>query len=124
MRASQALYGGSIPLARSIKIANENINGVIMQEAKIAQSEIGRLYNRLSKIYDLWGNLAESKARNRALELADIKNSQNILEVAVGTGWAFKEIVKRNPSGFNCGIDLSDGMLEKARKKLKNSTAN
>jgi len=78
-----------------------------MEEAKIAQSEIGQLYDKISNIYDLWGNLAESKARNRAIELADIKDGQKILEVACGTGLAFREIVKKNPSGFNYGIDLS-----------------
>jgi ubiquinone/menaquinone biosynthesis C-methylase UbiE len=40
------------------------------------------------------------------------------LEVAVGTGLAFFEIVKRNPNGRNVGIDLSTGMLSKARKRL------
>jgi ubiquinone/menaquinone biosynthesis C-methylase UbiE len=52
------------------------------------------------------------------LELAEIKNGLDILEVAVGTGLAFYEIVKRNPDGTNIGIDLSEGMLNKARKRL------
>ncbi len=38
--------------------------------------------------------------------------------MAVGTGLAFYEIVKRNPHGHNAGIDLSNGMLDKARKRL------
>ena len=42
--------------------------------------------------------------------------ARNILEVAVGTGLAFYEIVKRNPEGTNIGIDISSGMLKKARK--------
>jgi ubiquinone/menaquinone biosynthesis C-methylase UbiE len=39
--------------------------------------------------------------------------------VAVGTGTAFYEIVKRNPEGMNMGIDLSEGMLRKAKKRLQ-----
>jgi ubiquinone/menaquinone biosynthesis C-methylase UbiE len=39
--------------------------------------------------------------------------------VAVGTGLAFQEIVKRNPRGENTGIDLSRGMLEKAKNRLQ-----
>ncbi len=35
-----------------------------------------------------------------------------------GTGLAFYEIVKRNPNGSNVGIDLSPGMLEKAKTRL------
>lgn len=87
-------------------------------DANISQSEIASVYNSISKVYDFWGYLTESKARNRALELAEIKNGQQILEVAVGTGLAFYEIVKRNPNGTNIGIDISSGMLKKARIRL------
>jgi len=37
--------------------------------------------------------------------------------VAVGTGLAFAEILRRNPSGSNEGIDLTEAMLAKARRK-------
>lgn len=87
-------------------------------DALIAQDKIADVYDSLSKVYDIWGNLTESKARRRALELAGIKDGQKILEVAVGTGLAFYEIVKRNPNGTNIGIDISVGMLKKARKRL------
>jgi ubiquinone/menaquinone biosynthesis C-methylase UbiE len=87
-------------------------------DARISQQEIVGVYNSLARIYDIWGYLTESKARDRALELAEIKNGQNILEVAVGTGIAFFEAVKRNPDGTNVGIDISDGMLNKAKKRL------
>ncbi len=87
-------------------------------DARISQKDIVTLYDSLSGIYDLWGTLAESRARKRAIELAEIKDGQKILEVAVGTGLAFYEIVKRNPNGQNIGIDISPGMLDKARKRL------
>lgn len=85
-------------------------------DAKVPQDEIGHVYDRLAGIYDIWGKLTESRARNRAIELAEIRNGQNILEVAVGTGLAFYEIVKRNPDGINIGVDLSKGMLKKDGK--------
>jgi len=88
-------------------------------DARVSQSEIGRIYDKLSAVYDIWGMMTESRARNRAIELAAIEDGQNIFEVAVGTGLAFYEIVKRNPHGRNAGIDLSDGMLEKAKKRLR-----
>ena len=87
-------------------------------DARVPQNEIAGIYDSLSKIYDTWGKLTESRARSRALELAEIQNGQKILEVAVGTGLAFYEIVKRNPNGTNIGIDISAGMLKKARKRL------
>ena len=41
------------------------------------------------------------------------------IEVAVGTGAAFAELVGRNPNGSNIGIDLSQKMLAKAKKRLQ-----
>jgi len=87
-------------------------------DARVPQNKIGAVYDKIAPIYDIWGKLTESRARNRAIELAGIKNGQHILEVAVGTGLAFYEIVKRNPNGTNLGIDLSQGMLDKAKKRL------
>ena len=87
-------------------------------DARVSQSEVGSVYDKLAGLYDIWGTLTESRARSRAIELAQIQDGQNILEVAVGTGLAFYEIVKRNPRGTNVGIDLSQGMLDKAKKRL------
>jgi len=87
-------------------------------DARVSQSEIALAYDKLSGIYDIWGMLTESRARGRAIDLAAIEDGQHILEVAVGTGLAFIEIVKRNPHGKNVGIDLSPGMLEKAKQRL------
>lgn len=91
-------------------------------DARISQDEIHRVYDRLATIYDIWGTFTESHARNRAIELARIENGQSILEVAVGTGLAFYEIVKKNPHGKNMGIDLSQGMLSQAKNRLKHLT--
>ena len=91
-------------------------------DARIPQDQIGQLYDKLANVYDVWGKLTESRARHRALELAAIEDGQSILEVAVGTGLTFREIVKRNPHGLNAGIDLSPGMLAKAKERLKKLT--
>lgn len=93
-----------------------------MQKAKIPQTQVPALYDRKAGIYDVWGKLTETKARNRAIEVADIRDGQTILEVAVGTGLAFQEIVKRNPTGENRGIDISPGMLAKAKQRLSSSS--
>ena len=87
-------------------------------DAKIGQENIGAVYDRIAPIYDIWGMLTESSARKRAIALAQIEDGQSVLEVAVGTGVAFSEIVKRNPNGTNTGIDLSKGMLAKAKQRL------
>jgi ubiquinone/menaquinone biosynthesis C-methylase UbiE len=91
-------------------------------DARISQNKIGSVYDKIAPVYDIWGKFTESHARNRAIELAEIEDGQTILEVAVGTGLAFFEIVKRNPNGINIGIDLSQGMLEKAKKRMNQLT--
>ncbi len=93
------------------------------REARVSQQDVAGVYDSLSTFYNVWGKLTESKARTRALELADIEDGQRILEVAAGTGLAFHEIVKANPGGRNVGIDLSEGMLAKARQRLKKPPA-
>ena len=64
------------------------------------------------------GTFHGKKAQDKAIELSKIKDGLTILDVAVGTGNLFNRILKRNPSGFNIGIDISKGMLTKAKSKL------
>ena len=90
-------------------------------KARVAQRDVAPLYDKLARFYDLWGHLTESKARKRALALADIKTGQDVLEVAVGTGLAFADVVRANPGGRNVGIDISQGMLSKAGQRLRSA---
>ncbi len=73
-------------------------------------------YKNVVWFYDFWSLLTESKAAQKVIDFAAIKNGQNILEVACGTGVVFKKIVRQNPDGLNLGIDLSPDMLNKARE--------
>ena len=87
-------------------------------DAKVPQEEVRKLYDRTAWFYDAWAILTESKAQKRAIEIASIQNGTSILDMAVGTGRLFREIMKRNSSGHNYGIDISQGMLAKAKNKL------
>ena len=53
-------------------------------DAKVSQDQIGFVYDKLSGIYDIWGRMTESRARDRAIEIARIEDGQDKLEVAVG----------------------------------------
>jgi ubiquinone/menaquinone biosynthesis C-methylase UbiE len=87
-------------------------------EVKLSKTDVKRIYARVSNIYDFWSFLTESKAVSRAVQIANIKNGETILEVAVGTGYLFERIVWINQAGRNEGIDLSPEMLEKAKNRL------
>jgi ubiquinone/menaquinone biosynthesis C-methylase UbiE len=52
-------------------------------------------------------------------DLLNVRDGESILEVAVGTGLLFAEILKRNPHGRTIGIDLTDAMLRQARHKAE-----
>jgi len=84
---------------------------------QLNKTQIREVYGKISSSYDLWARLTETKARDRCLELAEIKDGQSILEVAVGTGMTFEKILQKNPSGWNEGFDLTTEMLAEARIK-------
>jgi ubiquinone/menaquinone biosynthesis C-methylase UbiE len=55
------------------------------------------------------------------LELAAIRNGEAVLEVAVGTGILFEQVLKANPNGRNEGIDLTQEMLAHAISRAEKS---
>ncbi|MGD8987607.1 MAG: class I SAM-dependent methyltransferase, partial [Syntrophobacterales bacterium] len=83
------------------------------------KNDVPKIYKKVASIYDVWGQLTESKARKRCLDLADIRDGESVLEVAVGTGLAFVEILGLNPTGKNEGIDLTEEMLDRAQEKAQ-----
>ncbi|HTM19930.1 MAG TPA: methyltransferase domain-containing protein [Kofleriaceae bacterium] len=87
--------------------------------AGVAQEAIPGVYARVARVYDLWAAATESRARARTLELAGIRDGERILEIAVGTGGTFAEVVRRIPGGTNTGIDLTPEMLARARAKAE-----
>lgn len=94
----------------------ETKNGII--EAPLKADRIREIYNFASNFYAL-ANPFEKKARMRGIELADIKPSDKVLEVAIGLGYSFLEILKRiDKENAAFGIDLSPSMLAKAKKLL------
>jgi ubiquinone/menaquinone biosynthesis C-methylase UbiE len=92
-------------------------------DAKLNKDEVREAYRKSSSMYDIWSGLTESKSRRRCLEVADIKNGESVLEVAVGTGILFEKILELNPTGRNEGIDLTEEMLTRARARAQKSGA-
>ena len=95
-----------------------------MPDAQIEKGRIADVYRKIAPSYDLWAWLTESRARDRCLELAAIRNGEAVLEVAVGTGLTFARILEANPSGRNEGIDLTKAMLIRAERKAADSGSN
>ena len=86
--------------------------------SKLEKKDVVEVYTQTAPVYDIWGSLTETKARQKAMEMAQIKDSMSVLEVAIGTGLTLQEIIVANPHGANIGVDLTPTMLEKARARL------
>lgn len=76
-------------------------------------------YRKVAWFYNLWSRLTESKASEKSIEFAELKNGDKVIEIACGTGLVFEKILRKNPAGLNLGIDLSGAMLSKAKKLMK-----
>lgn len=87
-----------------------------MIEAKAPAGAIRSAYNFMSIFYGKIAAPLERKPRMRGLDMAAIQRDDNVLEVAVGPGATFLEILKRVGSSNTVhGVDLSPKMLGKAR---------
>ncbi len=79
------------------------------------------LYNLIAPIYDLWAGEKGPLAtlRQQLVDMLALKPGDKVLEVSVGTGANLHFIGdKVGPSGRIYGLDISEGMLAPARKKL------
>jgi ubiquinone/menaquinone biosynthesis C-methylase UbiE len=94
-----------------------------MRDAGLPRSRVSGIYRKIAPVYDTWARLTESKARERCLELVAIRNGETVLEVAAGTGLMFARILEATPAGRNEGVDLTDAMLARARRRAAESGA-
>jgi ubiquinone/menaquinone biosynthesis C-methylase UbiE len=90
-----------------------------MAEKLLADHLVEGVYTKLAPHHDNFAKRGESRAKERALALAELSPSSRLIEVGVGTGLLFVEAVKKlGPSGFALGVDRTDAMLQQAIQKL------
>ncbi len=79
---------------------------------------IAPAYDLMNNIMSLWMHI---HWRNKALKMAigrHRKPIKDVLDVATGTGEVVLALADLLPASKICGLDLSEGMLEKARQKV------
>lgn len=91
-----------------------------VKEAVFPKSGAKKKYDLTSDRYHLIMGVFEIKPNLKALELAKIKKSEKILDIAFGTGWYLKKIIPLVGSRIH-GIDFSSEMHRVARETLKRS---
>ncbi|MGC9778614.1 MAG: class I SAM-dependent methyltransferase [Candidatus Heimdallarchaeota archaeon] len=89
------------------------------QELLLSKKVTKESYNRMSKWYDAF-SIFEKRYKKIGLKLLDSKLGESILEIGFGTGDSIISIAKKvGFDGSVNGIDISDGMIEKTRRKIK-----
>jgi ubiquinone/menaquinone biosynthesis C-methylase UbiE len=76
-------------------------------------------YDRISPAYDLIANSHEHIARDRGIELLGVTPGENVIVVGCGTGHSLVALARLvGTTGRVLGVDISDGMLSVARKRI------
>ena len=82
-------------------------------------------WNKWSETVDVKGWLYDylRRAQLSVISLLDIKENKNFLDIGCGTGWAVGQAAKlAGNKGLFYGVDLSSGMIEKAKENFKDRT--
>lgn len=81
--------------------------------------EVVRFYSRVGRLFEAWGRVVDSRARARVLALCAVRAGDQVLEVGVGAGSQLTALASANPSGRTVGVDLADGMVREARRRVR-----
>lgn len=99
-------------------MARDEGGTVVMIEAQAPTEAIRRAYDLVSWFYGWVAAPLERKARMAGLDEVAVRSGEKVLEVAVGPGATFVEILRRvGPDGTVTGVDLSPRMLDQTRQR-------
>jgi demethylmenaquinone methyltransferase/2-methoxy-6-polyprenyl-1,4-benzoquinol methylase len=86
------------------------------------KSQVARMFNNISRRYDLLNHLLSAGVdiywRRKAINILRPLRPRLILDVATGTGDFAVEALSLKPDKI-VGVDISEGMLDIARKKIR-----
>jgi ubiquinone/menaquinone biosynthesis C-methylase UbiE len=76
-------------------------------------------YTKLARWFDVVEGWWERPARHLGLTALDVRPGNRVLEIGPGTGHVLVALAHQvGPSGRVCGLDLAEGMLRVARRRL------
>src|SRR5690606_37181874 len=86
------------------------------------KEQVANMFNNISKNYDLLNHVLslgiDVLSRTKAIKMLKKDQPKLILDLATGTGDFAIEALALNPDRV-LGVDISEGMLEERRKKMK-----
>jgi demethylmenaquinone methyltransferase/2-methoxy-6-polyprenyl-1,4-benzoquinol methylase len=91
-------------------------------DAASKKAQVARMFDSISSKYDFLNHFLslgiDIRWRKKAIQLLAAESPKLILDVATGTGDFAIEALKLNPEKI-IGVDISEGMLDVGRKKMK-----
>ena len=78
-----------------------------------------RVYDQLAGVYPASTFFFHSKAHRTALEMSGLRSGMQVLEVATGSGEMFRRLLRANPTGYTCGVDLSPNMAAHTQRRAR-----
>jgi len=85
------------------------------------QELIRREFNRLAEQRRGRGmEKSNWEITRQLIELMKVGEHDNVVDLGCGMGWATRVLAQQAPAGFVLGIDLSDRMIEEAKRGYRN----
>ncbi len=82
------------------------------------KNKISKVYNSYAAFYDIIFNKVLDQGRKKAIGIMDFLDGEKILEIGIGTGLSLRHYPQNIPLSIT-GIDISEKMLAKAKKRQK-----
>lgn len=110
-----------IDLADLLATANDHGDGGGSEV--LAPSEVRTLYDRMAPFYDAlsrpYGWFGSKRLAERAIDELRLRPGDTVVDLGTGTGRNLPELAAAvGPAGRVVGVDLSPGMLERARRRV------
>jgi len=88
-----------------------------------SKEEAKKFYDHISGSYDWLGGIFERRPAEKALNYLKIQSGETVLEIGFGTGYCLQRIAMSvGNSGKAYGIDISEGMVQRARERLNKAS--
>ncbi|MEL0028256.1 MAG: class I SAM-dependent methyltransferase [Perlucidibaca sp.] len=84
----------------------------------LSPTQAARIYDRLAPLMNL-SAVVEDRATNELLERLEPAQAASIFEFGCGTGHFAAQLLVRAPSARYLGVDVSSGMVARARRTLR-----
>jgi ubiquinone/menaquinone biosynthesis C-methylase UbiE len=87
-----------------------------------SKEETKAFYDKIAGVYDLLAERSEQPVRRAGLKMLDARPGEKMLEIGFGTGHCLIDLAQAvGPSGKVFGVDLSDKMVQAARKLVQDN---